>query len=75
MPRTFGDAERVVATGDKVIERDEEVGVALGRPQQVLLGTPADGLGQRGRVQAEGPVQSFWRKMKGRGRRQRRQQV
>ena len=73
---TFGDAESVVAAGHKVIERHEEVGVALGRPQQVLLGAPAHRLGQRGRVQAEGPVQSFWRKTRGRGRtgRQRRKQ-
>ena len=65
---TFGDAERVVAAGHKVIERHEEVGVALGRPQQVLLGAPAHRLSQRGRVQAEGPVQSFWRKTRGRGK-------
>jgi hypothetical protein len=50
---TFGDAERVVAAGHKVIERHEEVGVALRRPQQVLLGAPAYRLRQRGRDNAE----------------------
>lgn len=30
---TFSDAECVVSAGDKVIKCNEEVGVALGRPQ------------------------------------------
>lgn len=39
---TFGNAECVVATGHKVIERDKQVGVILaGSCQQVLFGVPA----------------------------------
>ena len=50
---TFGDAELVIVFGHIVIERHEEVGVALRRPQEVLLVAPAYLLCQRGRVQAE----------------------
>ena len=42
---TFGDAELVIVSGLKVMERHEEVGVPLRRPHQVLC--------QRDRVQAE----------------------
>lgn len=39
---TFGDAERVVAAGHKVVERHKQVAVILaGSGQQVLLGVPA----------------------------------
>lgn len=72
---TFSDAERVVSAGDKVIKCNEEVGVALGRPQQVLLGAPAHGLRQRCGVQTERPVESFWRKRRGNGERERERKV
>lgn len=64
---TFSDAECVVSAGDKVIKCNEEVRVTLGRPKQVLFGAPAHRLCQCGRVQAERPVESFWRKMRGKG--------
>lgn len=39
---TFSDAERVVATGHKIVERHKQVGVILAGPsQQVLFGVPA----------------------------------
>ena len=39
---TFSDAEGVVATSNKVVEGNEEVGVILtGTGQKVLLGVPA----------------------------------
>lgn len=59
---TFSDTERVVSAGNKVIKCNKEVRVAFGRPQQVLLGAPAYSLGQSRRVQAERPMESFWRK-------------
>lgn len=62
---TFRDAQRVVATGNKVIKCNKEVRVALGSTQQVLLGAPAHRLRQRCRVQAEGPVEGLWREGKG----------
>lgn len=44
---TFGDAERVVAAGHKVVERHKQVAVILaGSGQQVLLGVPAGRFGQ-----------------------------
>lgn len=46
---TFGDAECVVSTSNKVIKCNKEVRVALGRAQKVLLGAPAHRL-----------CQSFW---------------
>lgn len=47
LPLTFGDAERVVAAGHKVVERHEQVAVIFaGSGQQVLLGVPAGRLGQ-----------------------------
>jgi len=64
---TFSDAECVVSAGDKVIKCNEEVRVAFGRPEQVLLGAPAHRLRQRCRVQAEWPVESFWGKRRRNG--------
>lgn len=44
---TFGDAERVVAAGHKVVECHKQVAVILaGSGQQVLLGVPAGRFGQ-----------------------------
>lgn len=47
LPITFGDAERVVPAGHKVVERHEQVAVILaGSGQQVLLRVPAGRFGQ-----------------------------
>lgn len=60
---TFSDTERVVSAGNKVIKCNKEVWVAFSCPQQVLFGAPAYSLCESCRVQAERPMESFWRKM------------
>lgn len=62
---TFSDTERVVSTGNKVVKCNKEVRVAFSCPQQVLFGAPAYSLCESRRVQAERPMESFWRKMGG----------
>ncbi len=58
---TFRDAQCVVTTGNKVVKRNEEVGVTLRSTQQILLRAPAHRLRQRRRVQSKRPVQGLCR--------------
>lgn len=58
---TFSNAERVVATGHKIVERNKQVGVILaGSSQQVLLGVPASCFCQTLTLEVW-PLQSFWK--------------
>lgn len=60
---TFSDTKRVVSAGNKVIKCNKEVRVTFRCPQQVLFGAPAYSLRESRRVQAERPMESFWKRM------------